>query len=66
MQAAQEVDGSDLSHEERRHLASARLFATIRDTCVEAEDWIVEALVELALRELELSPPTSAMECFYL
>ena len=31
MQAAQEVDDADLSHEQRRHLATARLFATIRD-----------------------------------
>ena len=66
MQAAQEVDSADLSHEERRHMATARLFVTIRDAGVEAEDWIVKTLVELALRELEVSPPTSAMECFYL
>ncbi len=65
MQAAHEVDDSDLSHEQRRHLATARLFATIRDADVEAEDWIVKALVELALRELELSPTPSAMECLY-
>ncbi len=65
MQAAHEVDSADLSHEERRHLATARLFATIRDAGVEAEDWIVKALVELALRELEFPTPPSAMECFY-
>jgi len=66
MQAAQEVHSADLSHEERRHMATARLFVTIRDAGAEAEDWIVKTLVELALRELEVSPPTSAMECFYL
>jgi hypothetical protein len=65
MQAAHEVQGADLSHEERRHMATARLFATIRDADVEAEDWIVKTLVELALREHEVSAPTSAMECFY-
>jgi hypothetical protein len=65
MQAAQEVDDADLSHEERRHLATARLFSTISDAGLEAEDWIVKALVELALRELELPTPPSAMECFY-
>jgi hypothetical protein len=65
MQAAHEVDGADLSHEERRHMATARLFATIRDAGVEAEDWIVKALVELALRELELPRPVSALESLY-
>jgi len=65
MQAAREVDDAELSHEQRRHLATARLFATTRDAGVEAEDWIVKALVELALRELELPTPPSAMECFY-
>jgi len=45
IQAAREVDDAELSHEQRRHLATARLFATTRDAGVEAEDWIVKALV---------------------
>jgi hypothetical protein len=66
LQAAQEVDGSDLTRDQRRHLVTALLFTTIRDADVEAEDWIVKALVDLALRELESPAPTSALECFYL
>ena len=65
LQAAQEVDEADLTFDERRHLATARLFTTIHNSGIEAEDWIVKALAELAVRQMELPRPVSALESFY-
>ena len=66
LRSAQELSDRDLTPEERRHLATARLFTTLHDSGIDAEDWIVKALVELALLELESPSTASAMECFYL
>jgi len=65
MQAARELEDMELTSDERRHLATARLFTSIHNSGIEAEDWIVKALAELALRELEMPPPISALESFY-
>jgi hypothetical protein len=66
LQSAQELSDRDLTPEERRHLATAQVFTTLHDSGINAEDWIVKALVEIALLELESPSPASAMECFYL
>jgi hypothetical protein len=65
-QSAQELSDRDLTPQERRHLASAQVFTTLHDSGIDAEDWIVKALVEIALLELESPSPASAMGCFYL
>jgi hypothetical protein len=65
LQSAQEMNGADLTPEERRHLARAQLLTTLGKSEIEAEDWIVKALVELALCEIESPSRPSAMECFY-
>lgn len=65
LQAAHELDGIELTSDERRHLATARLLTSIHNSGIEAEDWIVKALAELALREMELPRPVSALESFY-
>jgi hypothetical protein len=66
LQATHEFDGVGLTKDERRHLVTAQLFTMIHVAGIEAEDWIVKALVELAMRESELPAPASAIECFYL
>jgi|GEM_PF-7100923 hypothetical protein len=66
LQAAHELNGTALTQEERRHLVTAQLFTMIHSAGIDAEEWIVKALVELALREIELPQPASAQECFYL
>jgi hypothetical protein len=66
LQSAQELNGADLTPEERRHLATAQVFTTLHDSGINAEDWIVKALVEIALLEVESPSSGSAMECFYL
>ena len=38
LQSAQELNHADFTPEERRHLATARLFTTLRDSEVDAED----------------------------
>lgn len=65
LQSAQEMHDADLTPEQRRHLATAGLFTTLHNSEIDAEDWIVRALVELALLELESPARISAMECFY-
>ena len=67
LQSAQEMNEADacLTPEQRRHLARARLLTTLDESEIEAEDWIVKALVELAIHQLESPAPPSAMECSF-